>query len=531
MALSDRTKARSATDILAEAVAKVSTGLRPFSTRTAPETIVEHTLAIQPMPHQLVVAEAVKAGHTRLLIADDMGVGKTYSALLALDELNAYPALIVCPPALVINWERSIKTALPHRSVSRISGQKPTSVPNTDIVICPDSVIQYWALAPVAEVNSWARANQGKTREQRTLKPVNILAKHPWAGLVQDEAHRSKSEDSGRSKAMVTIAKHLNPEAPVLLLSGTPLLSRPVELIPLLNILGHLPRFGGASRFKTRYCDPVFNGFGTTFNGATNVKELNEQLTQWVMIRRKREDVIILPEFSRYITPVALTGKAVTDYKRAVRDLEEFLQEKRDDDKFSLNDRAHAIVLLGQLRQIAGLGKVSTAVDATVSLLDEGEQVFLVTAHKEVAWKLRESLIAEGIDARTIVSVTGDDSGKQKQDAVDKWQAGTARVLIGNIQAVSEGLTMTSGATMITVELPWTPSALKQAEARLHRYGQTRPCTNNILVSALDGDSSVDERLWGMLEGKAGVVGAILDDSAETLVGGSTANELLDSYR
>ena len=198
MALSDRTNARSATDILAEAVAKVSTGLRPFSNRIAPETIVEHTLAIQPMPHQLVIGEVVKAGHTRLLIADDMGVGKTYSALLALDELTAYPALIVCPPALVINWERSIKTALPHRSVSRISGQKPTAVPNTDIVICPDSVVQYWALAPVAQVNSWARANQGKKREQLTPKPVNILASHPWAGLVQDEAHRSKTEDSGR---------------------------------------------------------------------------------------------------------------------------------------------------------------------------------------------------------------------------------------------------------------------------------------------------------------------------------------------
>ena len=79
MALSDRTNARSATDILAEAVAKVSTGLRPFSNRIAPETIVEHTLAIQPMPHQLVIGEVVKAGNTRLLIADDMGVGKTYA--------------------------------------------------------------------------------------------------------------------------------------------------------------------------------------------------------------------------------------------------------------------------------------------------------------------------------------------------------------------------------------------------------------------------------------------------------------------
>lgn len=527
MAFADKAKAnlKSAAQHIAEATAQLGEGLLAFTSRIAPEGVIEHSLAIEPMPHQLVIGEAVQAGHTRLLIADDMGVGKTYSALLALDETQAYPAVLVCPPALVINWERSIRTALPHRSQATVSGKKPSVVPSADIVIVPDSVVGDWALAPKDVVKDWER--NGK----KGAKPVGILAQHPWRGIVQDEAHRSKNGDAARTKGVLTLAKSADADAVVLLLTGTPMVNRPKELIPLLNILGHLPRFGGTSRFLNRYCDPQFNGFGTTFDGATNVGELNELLRKWVMIRRKRDEVIDLPDFRRYTTTVGITGKHATDYKRCVRDLEDFLREKRDDEALTVNDRAHAIVLLGQLRQVAGLGKVDTAVEQAQELLANGEQVFIVTYHKEVAWRVREALVNEGVNPREIVSVTGDDTQRQKQQAVDQFQAGQAQVLIGNVVAVSEGLTLTSCANMITVELPWTPSALKQAEARIDRFTQTRKTANNILVSVIDGDSSVDERVLGMIERKASVIGSALDGEAEQLLAGSAMDELLDSYR
>lgn len=534
MALADKARkgATSAEAIIAEAKSRVVTGIAEFSGRIAPEGIVHHRLSIEPMPHQLVIAEAVQAGHTRLLIADDMGVGKTYSALLALDECDAYPALIVCPPALVINWERSCKTALPSRTVARIGGKTPTAVPDADIVIVPDSVVGDWALAPKDVLAKWEKTNRLLPRGQQRPMPTNILATHPWRGLVQDEAHRSKTPDALRTKGVTAIAKAMTPDAVVLCLTGTPLTNRPVELVPILNILGHLPRFGGSAKFKHRYCDPRpgFRG-RMDFTGASNLRELNELLRRWVMIRRKRSEVITLPDFSRWLTPVTITGKFITDYKRAVRDLEEFLQEKRGDDEYNLNANAEALVLLGQLRQIAGLAKVETAVSCTSELLDNDEQVFLVTAHKEVAWRIRETLISEGVKPSEIVSVTGDDTQRQKQEAVDAFQSGRARVLIGNVVAVSEGLTLTSCANMITVELPWTPSALKQAEARIDRFTQTRKTSNNILLGAMDGDSSVDERLWGMLERKEAVIGTAVDGGSDALVSGSVANELLDSYR
>lgn len=527
MAFADKAKntLKGVQQAVAEATTSLGEGLLAYTARVRPESVIDHSLAIEPMPHQLVIGEAVRAGHTRLLIADDMGVGKTYSALLAIDEAQAYPALLVCPPALVINWERSIKTALPSRSVATISGKKPTAVPSADIVIIPDSVVGDWALAPKDVAKAWEKGGK------KGARPVGILAQHPWRGIVQDEAHRSKSGDAQRTKGVLTVAKSAGQDTLVLLLTGTPMVNRPKELIPLLNILGHLPRFGGTARFLSRYCDPQFNGWGTTYDGATNVGELNDLLRKWVMIRRKRDEVISLPDFRRYSTVVSLGGKALGDYKSAVRDLQDFLRSKRDDETLTINDRAHAIVLLGQLRQVAGLGKVDTAVEQALELLANGEQVFLVTYHKEVAWRIREALINNGVNPREIVSVTGDDTQKQKQQAVDQFQAGQAKVLVGNVVAVSEGLTLTSCANMITVELPWTPSALKQAEARIDRYTQTRKTANNILVSVIAGDASVDERVLGMLERKAGVIGSALDGEAEQLLAGSAMDELLDSYR
>ncbi len=480
-----------------------------FSRATSADCTV--SLALTPMPHQNVVINAVAGGHRRLLVADEMGVGKTLSAIGAVEAVNAFPALFIVPPSLTRNWQREVERALPGRTVQVLSGTKPGPIAPADVTIIGDAVIAAWSLP----------AKKGE--------PDGPLATYPWAALVVDEAHRMKgladSKPSKRARAAALISQRIAPEAVRLALTGTPILNRPREIIGALTISGTLHRIARTKgEFLYRYCGPQNNGWGVSYSGASNVAELNAKLTASCMIRRLRSEVLTLPNKGRSLAYLPVSDAAARDYRKAQADLESFLRNAKGDKDYSLAERAHAIVLLNTLRRISGIGKVEAVVAQAQDLLDEGEQVFIAAHHIEVVARISTALASHGV-----VEIVGGMSADEKQASVDAFQSGRARVLVGNIDAAGVGFTLTSGRHIIVAELPWTPGALQQVEDRLHRIGQTREVISTITISDLPG-GSVDERLWRLLDSKAQVIGAVLDGDS---VGLDTdiQKALLDSYR
>lgn len=486
-------------------------GLYKYSVASAPTAPVAVTLGVQPMPHQQVVLEAVESGYRSLLIADQMGVGKTLSAIGSMEAAEAFPCLLIVPPTLTINWQREIARAIPHRSTAILSGTKPTTVPSVDIVICPDSI-----------VDAWSMKVDPSTKKK---VPTGILATHQWRGLVVDEAHRLKNEKAQRTGAVLKISRTMPKDSLRLLLSGTPLVNRPDELVAPLAILGVLNTvFNSRASFLGRYCD--FNQWGSVV-GSRNGKELWQRLTSTVMIRRLREQVLTLPPKQRLLQRTAMSTKHAADYTRAEQNLISYLRHEKGDD-YSLSQRAEAIVLLNTLRQISGKSKIDAAVAEAERLLAQGEQVFLAAHHVDVVTGLWRGLHKHGCE-----QVVGGMSVEAKQAAVDAFQSGSARVLVGNIEAAGVGITLTAARHIIVVELPWNPAALQQVEDRLHRIGQQREVTSTILISDWQG-GSVDERLWSLIDSKAMTVNEILDGIDEGMVvdnDESISGQLLNSYR
>ena len=58
----------------------------------------------------------------RAFIADEQGLGKTIQALAAIECEQAFPAVVICPASLKLNWEREIARWLPHRTTTVVSG-------------------------------------------------------------------------------------------------------------------------------------------------------------------------------------------------------------------------------------------------------------------------------------------------------------------------------------------------------------------------------------------------------------------------
>ena len=106
--------------------------------------------------------------------------------------------------------------------------------------------------------------------------------------IIADEAHYLKSRDAQRSKNLIPI---FQASKRVILLSGTPVLSKPVEIYNLLKILRPdvTPSF---KDFTNRYCNPKQTRYGMDYGGSTCTQELHHLLHKVFMVRRLKKDVL-----------------------------------------------------------------------------------------------------------------------------------------------------------------------------------------------------------------------------------------------
>ena len=108
----------------------------------------------------------------RAFLADEQGLGKTVEALAALEADDAYPAVVVCPASLKLNWERETGRWLPHRSVAVIQGRMPVP-PTAEITI-----LNY-------EVVAAHRETLGRMRPRALVVDESHLCKNPQAKRTQ----------------------------------------------------------------------------------------------------------------------------------------------------------------------------------------------------------------------------------------------------------------------------------------------------------------------------------------------------------
>jgi SWI/SNF-related matrix-associated actin-dependent regulator of chromatin subfamily A-like protein 1 len=122
--------------------------------------------------------------------------------------------------------------------------------------------------------------------------------------VIVDESHSLKNP---RAKRTVACKPVINAARRVIMLSGTPALSRPSELFPQLNAL-RPDLFRGFGNFGNRYCNPVVKGGFTSYDGCDNVEELFAVLRETVMIRRLKTNVLSeLPPKKRLKIAVAVS--------------------------------------------------------------------------------------------------------------------------------------------------------------------------------------------------------------------------------
>ncbi len=398
-------------------------------------------------------------------LADEQGLGKTVEALATLEADGAFPALVVCPASLKLNWQRETERWLPHRSVALVEGRV--------------------AVAPTADI---------------TILNYEIVAAHREAlgrlrprALVVDESHYCKNPQAKRTQAVRRLAASVVDGGLRLALSGTPVLNHAEELVSQLRVIGRLGDFGSGAQFARR------------FRGELSEERLHWHLRRRCFVRRLKSEVLPqLPAKRQVVVPVALSN--ATEYRLAERDVVAWLRSQPLDlrelqAKIAATLRAQRLAQLGTLQRLAARGKLAAALTWIADFLASGEPLVVFARHLEV----QQALIERFPDAAHLL---GRDSAMARAAAVDAFQSDDGpQLLIGATRVAGQGITLTRASNVAFLELEWTPAMHDQAEDRCHRIGQHDAVTAWYLLAA----DTIDETMAALIQRKRGVIAAVTD--------------------
>ena len=434
---------------------------------------------------------AYAATARRAFIADDMGLGKTLQSIATLEYVwDSYPAVVVCPPSLVLNWVAEWNRWLPNRKIVPVINRKDFPERDSyDVVVIGYSNIAHW--------------------EKR-------LTGH--RSYIFDESHYAKTPTAQRTKAAVKIAKSAHKDGIVLCLTGTPVTNRPNEYASQLDILGRLKDFGGLWGFYRRYCGAFQDNFGQwNISGNSHLDELNERLRGTCYIRRTKDQVLSdLPPVVHSKVLVEGSPAAMKEYIKAEKDILLYIAERAR--QLALEQgrpsygaaiaamiRAEAnehLVRLSVLRRLAAKAKMEVAAEWINTRIENGKKVVVAAHHREVVDELARKFGNIRIQGGMSVEEVEENKRRFQTESID-----TAPVIVLSIQAAKTGHTLTAAEECLFVELPWTPADLDQTYSRLHRIGQKGSVTSTYMLAA----GTIDEDIYDLIQKKRSVVDAAIE--------------------
>lgn len=470
-----------------------------FQIPEMPELDGDHGLKVQPYPYQLQgIARGLQL--KRFINGDDMGLGKSLESIATINKADAFPCLVICPNVVKINWQREW-----HKFTDKKA------------MVLTDSVRDSWPFFWQTGMNQVFIVNYESLRkyfvrritkaEKWTLKDVEFHNTIKlFKSVIIDESHKVKPTATQQTKFCKGIASG---KEYIILLTGTPVVNKPKDLVAQLGIMDRMIDMGGWKGFMLRYCSGP--------NQASNLKELNYRLWKHCFFRREKSKVLTqLPDKVRQIVSCEITNRK--EYMDAERDLIDYLKryKEADDEKIQKSLKGEVMVRIGILKDITARGKLKEVIDFVKDFRENGKKIILFCNLHEIVDRLM-------IAFPSAVCVTGRQNMQEKQASVDAFQKNPKTdVIICSIKAASAGITLTAASDVAFIELPWTYADCDQAESRAHRIGQK----DSVNCYYLLGRRTIDQKLYRIIEEKKHISNAVLgaEDNIQTNIVDMMAN-------
>ena len=474
----------------------------------------------------------------RILNADEMGLGKSWMSIAwAAIHPGRRPVFVLCPATIKYKWQNEFREHSGLRSYI-CDGEMTTKDQDR---IAFRKRVEEWKESGVKGYKLRQMTRDAKTRMRAKWKTngkkkrdllrakiviVNYDILEGWlpllmklAGLgrdpimVIDECHYLRNRTAKRTKAARQLSRDCEH---VIALSGTPIEGKPAEFFPVLQMV-RPDEFDSFWTFAFKYCAPKKGFRGSwDFSGSSNEEALHKRL-KTVMIRRKKKKVLRdLPDkLPPEVIPVDITNR--DDYDEAEEDFLSWLLKKKGKEAWTSARRAEAIVRMGQLKKLAALGKLKTAMRWLDDWLEgTNEKIIVFGVHSDVLGELKKRFPKAGVIDGSIsnkpIWVT-DKKGRRvlsskRQMQVDRFQKDPkTRMMFVQLKAGGVGLDLVAASSVFFVELGWTPGGHSQAEDRAHRIGQTK----QVSVYYMVGRDTIEQRIMELLQSKDETNSRVLD--------------------
>ena len=530
---------------------------------------------IDLLPHQMWVCRKAKSSTPcRLLVADDVGLGKTIEAGIILSSFlgtgKIRRLLVMTPAALVKQWQSRMRDMFDVRLTEYISGADTENSrfwENTDMVV----------------------ASYHTLRIDSNGRMERFLDVEPWDLVIVDEAHHlNKEKKQGATLGHELVQKMHEREliGDMIFFTGTPHRGKEYGFYSLMHLLDSEfdPDKDKAEQLKTlnKYMirnnkynvtdlhgkklfqepdvlsstytyseeESIFYEMMTNFiaNGLAYASTLNKQVGNSVTLvlismqklasssvaairnalsnRLKKLQLQAQQENKKLLEQVADNEEDIENADMLAQ-AEEQLAESAVALKLMKNEQQALEELLAQAEQITSETKIETILDVIEKEYPD-ENILFFTEYKSTQRLLLEALMKHYGKASTTI-INGDERldnikfpdgtvsklAVRRSEAADLFNSGERRFLIAT-EAAGEGIDLqTRCHILFHVDLPWNPMRLHQRVGRLNRYGQKE----KVIVRNFRNPDTVESRIWDKLNTKIAeinrVFGAVMEEKED----------------
>ncbi|XP_050219877.1 uncharacterized protein LOC126670238 isoform X2 [Mercurialis annua] len=435
----------------------------------------------------------------RALIADEMGLGKTIQAIAVTACLRDFwPVLILTPSSLRLHWASMIQQWLKIPSIDILVVLSQCSGSNRGgFTIVSSNTKGSIHLDGLFNIISY----------DLVPKMQNVLIASEFKVVIADESHFMKNAQAKRTTASLPVLKKAQY---AVLLSGTPALSRPIELFKQLEAL--CPDvYKNVHDYGNRYCRG--GAFGE-YQGASNHDELHNLMKATLMIRRLKRDVLSeLPVKRRQQVFLELAEKDMRKINALFRELEIVKGKIK---ACSSVDEVESLKFteknfINKIYTDSAEAKIPGVLDYLGTVVEAGCKFLVFAHHQSMIDSIHKFLIKKKVGC---IRIDGSTPSASRESLVSDFQAkDTIKAAVLSIRAGGVGLTLTAASTVIFAELSWTPGDLIQAEDRAHRIGQV----SSVNIYYLLANETVDDIIWDVVQGKLENLGQVLDGHEKAL--------------
>jgi len=445
----------------------------------------------KPFEHQIETTKFI-VENERCFVLNDIGTGKTWSAVWAIDYLmqtgKIRNVLIIAPVStLEIVWARTFFHLNNHDIMTTV------------------------LTGTAAKKNAQFGMQQFVSKYKVSIvnpESLHIIADNPYLSeydmILVDESAGFRNATRNKCKTLAKICQKI---PRVVMQTGSPTPEAPTDIWATARIIApkRVPRFFGQFRDITMRKTSQFK-----WTALPEAAEIIANALKGFVIRYERDECIDLPESLHHTLELEPTRQQT----KMIREMRKFAVSEYEDNTVSAPNEA---VVISKILQIAsGAVKFADGDDSGVidvdckSKFDALQDILTASTQPVIVFapfKAAIRKIADFFSGKIPYSVvSGDTPASERMQVFDSLQSGMIRLLIAHPEAMSHGISLTHSNVIVW----WTPvyshETYEQANGRITRPGQIR---NQYVIHLTC--SALEQKVISKLEGKSQLQGTLLE--------------------